>query len=130
MNVCSCVHDNTESFTQDTLKCKQDVRLNKNEPSKCCVELPYHNDKSSTIELLTFIIHGDNSATLINTQSDKMLIVYKPSEWRSQQSFLIKFFDNVQIMKICSENSKDWFGSQKNFLLALQQKYLNVADKG
>jgi len=130
MNVCCCVHDHLKPFTRQCQKQQNVHRISSNNLSQCCVDLPYYNDEYETLELLRFIIHGDKRATLTQTQSDNLQIFYQPSEWRKKQTFLVKVFDNAQIIRICSKSSNDWLGSQKSFLLAIQNKYLNVATKG
>jgi hypothetical protein len=95
-----------------------------------CLSLPYFNNKNATIELLTFIFHGWDSAHLTDSHADKMKIIYQQSTWRSEYIFQVFFFDDNQFVMICPETSSDWFGTKKYFLSMLQQQYLNVARKG
>ena len=128
--VCSCTSDNRMQFAQDIKQCQKEANCLK-KTKQNCVELPYYNDKSETIELLTYILHGENNATLSSGQSDRMQIIYKAaSVWGTEYSLQVIFDDNAHLMKICPENASDWFRSKKHFVLALQQKYLNVAKIG
>jgi len=95
-----------------------------------CVKLPYFKGENESIELLSFILHGENNAKLIKDQSGRMQIIYKPSIWQGEYLLQIMLDNNAQLMQICSEKSSDWFSSSKHFILAIQKKYLNVAKKG
>jgi len=95
-----------------------------------CLTLPYYSDKNATIELFTFILHGEDRASFTETHQDKMQMVYRPATWRSAYIFQVVFFDNKNFVKICPDNKSDWFGSKQFFLTMLKQKYLNVAGKG
>jgi len=133
MITCSCLSGNTNQFDHDTNQCQMDSRSSTNcniNKGQNCIELPYYNDKSSTIELLTFIFHGNHNATLTNVNDAQMYILYQPSLWGAQHTLQVQFFDNFQQIRICPENHSDWFRSKKHFLLSIQQKYLNVASNG
>jgi len=129
----SCTSSNHLSFDPNTSQCQMDTRFSTNcsiNKGQICIELPYYNDKSSSIELLTFILHGNHNAALKNINTAKMHILFKPSYLSSQHKIKVHFLDNLQQISICSKNNRDWFNSKKNFLLSLQQKYLNVANHG
>jgi len=127
-----CLSDSHIPFTHDK-QCQEETIVPEKahkDKSLNCLEFPYYNDKNESIELLRFILHGDNNAKLVNDQPGRMQILHKPSVWQREYLLQINFYDNAQLMKICSENSSGWFASSKHFLLALQQEYLNVAKKG
>jgi len=128
-----CAHENHTSLINDIQQCKKDsIDFNncQKENALSCIELPYYNDKSATAELLSFILHGEKHATIKNGQSEQMQILYKTSGWGAEYKLRVKFEDHNQLLKICHENTRDWFNSRKKFLMAFQQKYLNVAKKG
>jgi len=129
----SCIPDNRITRVYDNQQCQKEVVVNESshkDHSFSCIKLPYFNSKKESIELLTYILYAENNTKLISGQSGLMQIVYQPSTWQVENRFQIKYDDKAQLLKICSENSSAWFSSHKHFLLALEQKYLNVAKKG
>lgn len=130
---CSSAPENPINLSQHTQQCQQDNLLSldcPNEKKNKCIELPYYNDRNGSLELLTFILHAEKNSRFIKSESDQMQILFEPSAWKAEYSLQVTFFDDHQVIHICSDSARDWFGYKKNVLLTLQQKYLNVSNQG
>ncbi|MBF0449629.1 MAG: hypothetical protein HQK75_02910 [Candidatus Magnetomorum sp.] len=105
--------------------------LNKCTPkSSSCRFMPYHLDKPQTQELLNFILHGKKNARIVSQDFTQIKILVNPSRWLFTYSVDIFFDDDNRLIRVCTNNSRDWFNGADDFADQLYSNYLNVVRKG
>jgi uncharacterized protein (DUF1499 family) len=93
-----------------------------------CLILPFHIDRHQTLELLTYILHGQDNAKIVFQKDNQIKIEVKPSIWPFTYIVDILLDNDNQNVHIC--RASGWFNQTNNFSVQIYNNYLNVAKKG
>jgi len=123
--------EKTSLPTTDTQLCQLQVSKHSDcLPHLFCTSVSYYIDKSSTKELLNFILHGETNVSTISHGENRLQLAYKPPIWPFDYEITILFHDRTNKIEICTEKSHDWLNYGKQFAKNIQNKYIAVSQKG
>lgn len=130
---CSSTQKNMMDTTEKSKQCQLNTTVSGIKickPYSSCLYLPYHNDKTKTKELITFILHGQKNAEIINQDLNNMKIIIKSSTLPIKSFINVFYDDDNKAVYLCPKESNDWFNFAKKFTQKMHSNYLNVASTG